>query len=348
MGRRSGKKSKYAKLRAKANKAVAKAAKRATKRIRRVTRKTEKVLASNTLARAGRRAAKRTRKAAIRASKRAAKRTRRAVKQARKARKAAKQFVTRTKRALRDRRRQQKKAATQARREQRAREREFNRLTLSGDADISGAMTGGFLEGSGSSKPGEPPKMRTGKGRKSITAELRMKGKKPQARTYVDKKAHLILPTHRVLDKVSELDKGDKKIGSTLKGIGPTYMDKTGRNGIRMGDIFNSLKDKYEALKEKHLLIMERHKMTIEWLDLYTQIEKEEKDWFTAIEFLKSVEIIDSEYFINKSLKERKTVLAEGAQGSLLDVDYGTYPFVTSSNTTISGVISGLGVAPHI
>jgi len=163
----------------------------------------------------------------------------------------------------------------------------------------------------------------------------------------ISKKAHLILPTHRVLDKVSELDKGDKKIGSTLKGIGPTYMDKTGRNGIRMGDIFNSLKDKYESLKEKHLLIMERHKMTLEWLDLYTQIEKEEKDWFTAIEFLKSVEIIDSEYFINKSLKERKTVLAEGAQGSLLDVDYGTYPFVTSSNTTISGVISGLGVAPH-
>lgn len=163
----------------------------------------------------------------------------------------------------------------------------------------------------------------------------------------ISKKAHLILPTHRVLDKVSELDKGDKKIGSTLKGIGPTYMDKTGRNGIRMGDIFNSLKDKYESLKEKHLLIMERHKMTLEWLDLYTQIEKEEKDWFTAIEFLKSVEIIDSEYFINKSLKERKTVLAEGAQGSLLDVDYGTYPFVTSSNTTISGVISGLGVSPH-
>jgi len=185
---RRKRKSAIAKLRAKANKAVAKAAKRATKRIRRVTRKTEKFLASNTLARAGKKTAKRARRAAIRATKRTAKQTRRAVKQARKARKAAKQFVTRTKRALRDRRRQQKKAATQARREQRAREREFNRLTLSGDADISGAMTGGFLEGSGSSKPGEPPKMRTGKGRKSITAELRMKGKKPQARTYVDKK----------------------------------------------------------------------------------------------------------------------------------------------------------------
>ena len=133
----------------------------------------------------------------------------------------------------------------------------------------------------------------------------------------ISKKAHLILPSHRILDKVSELDKGDKKIGSTLKGIGPTYMDKTGRNGIRMGDIFVDLREKYNVLKEKHFLIMERHKTTLEWLDLYSQIEKEELMWF------------------------------EGAQGSLLDVDYGTYPFVTSSNTTISGVISGLGVSPH-
>jgi adenylosuccinate synthase len=168
---------------------------------------------------------------------------------------------------------------------------------------------------------------------------------KPKLR--ISKKAHLILPSHRVLDKVSEIDKGDSKIGSTLKGIGPTYMDKTGRNGVRMGDIFLDLKEKYNALKAKHFLIMERHKNTLEWLDLYTQIEKEEVLWFESIEYLKSVDIIDSEYFINKSLKERKTVLAEGAQGSLLDVDYGTYPFVTSSNTTISGVISGLGVSPH-
>ena len=168
---------------------------------------------------------------------------------------------------------------------------------------------------------------------------------KPKLR--ISNKAHLILPTHRVLDKVSELDKGDKKIGSTLKGIGPTYMDKTGRNGVRMGDIFNNLKEKYNVLKEKHFLIMERHKSTLEWLDLYSQIEKEELLWFESIEYLKQIEFIDSEYFINKALKERKTVLAEGAQGSLLDVDYGTYPFVTSSNTTISGVISGLGVSPH-
>jgi len=168
---------------------------------------------------------------------------------------------------------------------------------------------------------------------------------KPKLR--ISNKAHLILPTHRVLDKVSELDKGDKKIGSTLKGIGPTYMDKTGRNGVRMGDIFNNLKEKYNVLKEKHFLIMERHKSTLEYLDLYSQIEKEELLWFESIEYLKQIEFIDSEYFINKALKERKTVLAEGAQGSLLDVDYGTYPFVTSSNTTISGVISGLGVSPH-
>ena len=181
MGRRSGKKSKYAKLRAKANKAVAKAAKRATKGIKRATRRVERKLASNTLARTGRKTAKR----ATKATKKAVKRARKTAKQTRKR---IKSFVSNLKKANRDRNRRRKKAAAQARKDQRAREREFNRLTLSGDADISGAMTGGFLEGSGSSKPGEPPKMRTGKGRKSITAELRMKGKKPQARTYVDKK----------------------------------------------------------------------------------------------------------------------------------------------------------------
>jgi adenylosuccinate synthase len=168
---------------------------------------------------------------------------------------------------------------------------------------------------------------------------------KPKLR--ISKKAHLILPTHRILDKVSELDKGDAKIGSTLKGIGPTYMDKTGRNGIRIGDVSNDLESKYKSLKDKHFLIMERHKNTLLELDLYSIIEKEEKIWFESIEYLKSIDFIDCEYVINKALKERKTVLAEGAQGSLLDVDYGTYPFVTSSNTTISGVISGLGVAPH-
>jgi adenylosuccinate synthase len=159
----------------------------------------------------------------------------------------------------------------------------------------------------------------------------------------ISKRAHLILPTHRILDKVSELDKGDAKIGSTLKGIGPTYMDKTGRNGIRVGDINNDLQSKYQTLKDKHYLIMDRH---LKFLHDYP-LKEEESKWFEAIEYLKGFEFIDSEYYINKSLKERKTVLAEGAQGSLLDVDYGSYPFVTSSNTTISGVCSGLGVPAH-
>jgi adenylosuccinate synthase len=163
----------------------------------------------------------------------------------------------------------------------------------------------------------------------------------------ISKRAHLILPTHRILDKVSELDKGDAKIGSTLKGIGPTYMDKTGRNGIRIGDINNDLNSKYQSLKDKHYLIMDRHQKTLQELDYYSTVKEEETKWFEAIEVLKSFDFIDSEYYINKALKERKTVLAEGAQGSLLDVDYGTYPFVTSSSTTVSGVCSGLGVPPH-
>jgi len=170
----------------------------------------------------------------------------------------------------------------------------------------------------------------------------------------ISKRAHLILPTHRLLDKMSELLKGDKKIGSTLKGIGPTYMDKTGRNGIRVGDIKNNLMVKYNTLKSKHLMMLENNS-DIKRIVLLrddkildtTHIEKEELSWFESIEYLKSFDIIDCEYFINKSIKEGKNVLAEGAQGSLLDVDYGTYPFVTSSNTTISGVISGLGVPPQ-
>lgn len=160
----------------------------------------------------------------------------------------------------------------------------------------------------------------------------------------ISKRAHLILPTHRMLDKASEIEKGDKKIGSTLKGIGPTYMDKTGRNGIRVGDINNNLTDKYEALVEKHYNLV-KEKIKSNQIDMSDYIQERIK-WEESIEVLRSFDFIDSEYFINKALKERKTVLAEGAQGSLLDVDYGTYPFVTSSNTTISGVISGLGVPP--
>ena len=179
----------------------------------------------------------------------------------------------------------------------------------------------------------------------------------------ISKRAHLILPTHRLLDKSSELAKGDAKIGSTLKGIGPTYMDKTGRNGLRVGDLsFNDtlpskdLLNKYVILTNKHFDILNQNEHFINWsttefstkkYDSTEQFKSEETKWFESIEFLKSFDFIDSEYYINKALKERKTVLAEGAQGSLLDVDYGTYPFVTSSSTTVSGVCSGLGVPPH-
>jgi adenylosuccinate synthase len=161
----------------------------------------------------------------------------------------------------------------------------------------------------------------------------------------ISKRAHLILPTHRLLDKASEIAKGDAKIGSTLKGIGPTYMDKTGRNGLRIGDIGVGLIDKYKILTDKHKHILDSNDATSLYSDSELFIEEQTK-WFDAIRTLKDYEFIDSEYYINKALKERKTVLAEGAQGSLLDVDYGTYPFVTSSNTTVSGVCSGLGVPP--
>jgi adenylosuccinate synthase len=160
----------------------------------------------------------------------------------------------------------------------------------------------------------------------------------------ISKRAHLILPTHRMLDKVSEIEKGENKIGSTLKGIGPTYMDKTGRNGIRIGDINNNLKDKYENLVEKHYNLI-KGRINPNQIGISDYIQERVK-WEESIEVLRTFDLIDSEYYINKALKERKTVLAEGAQGSLLDIDYGTYPFVTSSNTTISGVISGLGVPP--
>jgi adenylosuccinate synthase len=161
----------------------------------------------------------------------------------------------------------------------------------------------------------------------------------------ISKRAHLILPSHRFLDKSSELSKGDDKIGSTLKGIGPTYMDKTGRNGLRIGDINNNLVSKYESLVKKHHEIL-KNNVNYDKINI-NDYPSERVKWEESIEYLKSFEFIDCEYFINKALKERKTVLAEGAQGSLLDIDYGTYPFVTSSNTTVSGVISGLGVSPH-
>jgi len=161
-------------------------------------------------------------------------------------------------------------------------------------------------------------------------------------RLLVARKAHLILPTHRYLDAASENAKGKSKIGSTLRGIGPTYMDKTGRNGLRVGDIMRpDFLEKYEGLKAKHMSLLE----------LYPAVEfdlaGEEKKWMDNIEILRTLPLVDCEYYLNQALKEGKTILAEGAQGSMLDIDYGTYPYVTSSNTITAGVCTGLGVAPQ-
>lgn len=161
-------------------------------------------------------------------------------------------------------------------------------------------------------------------------------------RLFLSRKAHLILPTHRWLDAASEAHKGKSKIGSTLKGIGPTYMDKTGRNGLRLGDIESpNFREHYETLKTKHL----------ELLKIYAPVdfdlETAEREWFDSISTLLRLPLVDSEYFVNDALSEGKKILAEGAQGSMLDIDFGTYPFVTSSNTVTAGVCTGLGVAPQ-
>lgn len=164
-------------------------------------------------------------------------------------------------------------------------------------------------------------------------------------------RAAIIAPTHKLLDKAFEDSKGEKKIGSTLKGIGPTYQDKIGRVGLRIGDILlPDFKEKYEALKNKHLMTLDFFDFDTTKIEVgneVTSLEELEKQFFEAADFLRTFKIQDTTYLINEALKENKTVLAEGAQGSLLDIDYGTYPFVTSSNTTIAGVCSGLGVAPH-
>ena len=163
-----------------------------------------------------------------------------------------------------------------------------------------------------------------------------------QKKLLLSRKAHLILPTHRWIDAASETSKGKEKIGSTLKGIGPTYMDKTGRNGLRIGDIqLSNFREKYEQLKEKHHNFLKQFEIVPEY-----DIEKEEALWFEAIEKLKNYQLVNSEYYINDALNSGKRVLAEGAQGTMLDIDHGTYPFVTSSNTISAGVNTGLGVAP--
>lgn len=163
---------------------------------------------------------------------------------------------------------------------------------------------------------------------------------------YLSKRAHLILPTHRLLDAASELSKGDNKIGSTLRGISPAYQDKTGRSGLRIGDIqLGTFHTKYNEVKQKHLNLLGYY-----GYDLITsELDKMEADWFASIEFLREYVQVDSEYYINNALVSGKKILAEGAQGSMLDIDFGTYPYVTSSNTITAGACTGLGLAPgHI
>ncbi len=163
-----------------------------------------------------------------------------------------------------------------------------------------------------------------------------------QHRLLVAKKAHLIVPTHRYLDVASEAAKGKEKIGSTLKGIGPTYMDKTGRNGLRMGDVLlPDFRKKYDALREKHLKLLRQYP-PVEF-----DLAAEEARWFESLEAVSKLQFVDAEYYIDDFLKQGKKILAEGAQGSMLDIDFGTYPFVTSSNTITAGVCSGLGIAPN-
>ena len=162
-----------------------------------------------------------------------------------------------------------------------------------------------------------------------------------RSKLLISKKAHLILPTHKLLDAASEKSKGKSKIGSTLKGIGPTYMDKTGRNGLRVGDISAvDFKDRYNRLVNKHKHLLVGHDFEYDLSDL-------ESAWFESIEILKSFKHIDSEQYVHKAQKSGKKILAEGAQGTLLDIDFGSYPFVTSSNTISAGACTGLGVAPN-
>jgi adenylosuccinate synthase len=171
--------------------------------------------------------------------------------------------------------------------------------------------------------------------------KLKAKNVDVASRLLISKKAHLILPTHKLLDAASEAEKGKSKIGSTLKGIGPTYMDKTGRNGLRIGDILS------ESFLEKYNNLVEKHKKMLSHFQFEYSLDEMEAAWFKGIELLKTLEFIDSENYLHKAIREDKKILAEGAQGSLLDIDFGSYPFVTSSNTVAAGACTGLGVAPN-
>ncbi len=176
--------------------------------------------------------------------------------------------------------------------------------------------------------------------KKEIDALIKL-GVDVKAKLIISKRAHLILPTHRLLDAASEASKGKEKIGSTLKGIGPTYMDKTGRNGLRVGDIDSP------HFKEKYLALVEKHKQLLAFYNYTYNLAELEPAWFEGIEILKGLERVESEHYINDAMKSNKAILAEGAQGSLLDIDFGSYPFVTSSNTICAGACTGLGIAPN-
>ncbi len=169
---------------------------------------------------------------------------------------------------------------------------------------------------------------------------LEASGHKLTDRLFISKKAHLILPTHRLLDSASEKEKGVSMIGTTGKGIGPAYTDKIARNGLRVGDIFYNFEEKYRQATDRHKKILSQYSLSYD-------LDAIEKEWFEGIEKIKTFDIIDSEHFINKRLAEGDNVLAEGAQGTMLDIDFGTYPFVTSSNTICAGACTGLGIAPH-
>lgn len=169
---------------------------------------------------------------------------------------------------------------------------------------------------------------------------LEESGHKLTDRLQISKKAHLILPTHRLLDQCYEAAKGDAKIGTTGKGIGPTYTDKVSRNGMRVGDILHNFEEKYAAARQRHINIFEQHNFD------YSALESIEKEWFAGLEKLKQFQFIDSENVINRQIQTGKRILAEGAQGSMLDIDFGSYPFVTSSSTICAGACIGLGIAP--
>ncbi|TGX82627.1 adenylosuccinate synthase [Palleniella muris] len=173
--------------------------------------------------------------------------------------------------------------------------------------------------------------------------ELEKSGHDLKERLYISKKAHLIMPTHRILDAAYESLKGKDKVGTTGKGIGPTYTDKTSRNGLRVGDILDGFAEKYAAHKARHIQILE----SIGFKYDEAQLAETEKVWMEGIEYIKLFHIVDSEHTVGKALKAGKTILAEGAQGTMLDVDFGSYPFVTSSNTICAGACTGLGVGPN-